>query len=69
MQKFLRAEIDGDAASCAAFISELRQSEFSLLIDWEGFLLVPESEWEEVEFLADSFGCNLFSPSFAQRAA
>jgi hypothetical protein len=69
MHQYLRAEIDGDAAHSAALISELRQQDFSLFIDRDGFLLVPEAEWKEMELMAERFECQLYSLAAAQQAA
>lgn len=69
MNNYLRVELNGEAASCAALIAELRQGDYSLLIDRDGFLLIPQSDWEVLEQLADSFDCELESLEFSRRAA
>jgi hypothetical protein len=69
MNKFLRAEIDGEAAACAALITELREANYPLLLDGEGFLLVPVEEWDELERIANGYGCELYNLEMARRAA
>jgi hypothetical protein len=69
MSNFLRAEIDGEAAACAALIAELRQADYPLMLDRDGFLLIPVEDWDELERIANGHGCELYNLEMARRAA
>ena len=57
MQTYLRAEIDGEAQSCARFTDYLREKFDDLLIDQQGYLLIPMPLWSELTKLASKFQC------------
>lgn len=69
MDKYLRVEIDGEAAECGALIAELRETDFQVFIDSEGFLLVPEQMWGELSGMAERYGCELSYPEWSLQAA
>ncbi len=67
--RYVCAEIDGQAYSCAELIHELRQKHQELLIDQEGFLLIPKAQWNKVQKLAAKHQCELRSLESSREAA
>ncbi|MBS1806893.1 MAG: hypothetical protein JST84_01720 [Acidobacteria bacterium] len=69
MNEYFRAEINGDAQNCAKLITELRNSNWNLSVDKEGYLIVSELEWDRLERLAKAYSCELEALGQIQQAA
>lgn len=63
------AEVEGSAARGAGLVHQLRQDYPDLLIDQRGFLLIPESLWDEVRHLATQHECELRPVERSREAA
>ena len=69
MTEYFRAEINGDAQACAKLINDLRNSNWNLFVDQQGYLVVAESEWNKLDQLAQQYHCQLESLGQYQQAA
>lgn len=69
MKEYLRVEIDGEVANSGALISELREREYPVSIDNEGYLLVSLAKWKELEEIASRHRCELYNPELTRQAA
>lgn len=69
MTEYFRAEINGDAQACARLIQDLRNSDRDLLVDQQGYLIVAESEWDNLDQLAQQYHCRLEARGQYQQAA
>lgn len=69
MDRYFRAEINGDAQNCAKLINELRHSNWNLSVDQEGYLIIAEHEWERLAHLANAHDCELEVLGQIQQAA
>ncbi len=69
MNSSLRVEIDGNAQNCAHLINQLLNANDDLLIDQQGFLLIPSSRWNELNRIAAQNGCALVLTERSSEAA
>ena len=69
MNEYFRAEINGDAQNCAQLISELRNNNWDLSVDQQGYLIVSEQEWSRLENFAKAHDCALEPLGQIQQAA
>jgi hypothetical protein len=69
MNLYLRVEIDGNAQNCAHLINQLLNTREDLLIDQQGFLLVPERQWDEISRIAAEYACILVLAERTREAA
>lgn len=69
MTEYFRAEINGDAQACAKLINDLRNNNWNLFVDQQGYLVVADSEWEQLDQLAQQYYCQLESLGQYQQAA
>lgn len=69
MTEYFRAEINGDAQASAKLILDLRDSNWNLFVDQQGYLVVAESEWERLDQLAQQYHCQLESLGQYRQAA
>lgn len=69
MTEYFRAEINGDAQACAKLIQNLRNGNWNLFVDQQGYLVVAESEWDKLELLAQEYHCQLEALGQYQQAA
>jgi hypothetical protein len=69
MTGYFLAAINGDAQNCAKFINELRNSNWDLSVDQQGYLIIAEREWERLDRLARAHECVLESLGEVQQAA
>lgn len=59
MNSYLHVEIDGTAQNCAHLITRLLDTYDDLLIDQQGFLLIPANQWQELSRTAAANDCVL----------
>jgi hypothetical protein len=69
MTEYFRAEINGEAQACARLIQNLRNNDWDLLVDQQGYLIVAESEWDKLDQLAQEYQCQLEPRGQYQQAA
>ncbi len=69
MTEYFRAEINGEAQACARLIQDLRNNDWDLLVDQQGYLIVAESEWDRLDQLAQQYQCRLEARGQYQQAA
>ncbi len=69
MNSSLRVEIDGNARNCAHLINQLLNANEDLLIDQQGFLLIPPHRWNELNQVAAKYGCALVLAERSSEAA
>lgn len=69
MTGYFRAEINGDAQNCAKLINELRNNNWDLSVDQQGYLIVSEQAWDRLERLARAHDCSLEALGQVQQAA
>ena len=69
MTDYFRAEINGEAQACAQLIQDLRNSNWNLFVDQQGYLVVAELEWERLDHLAQQYHCQLEALGQYQQAA
>jgi len=69
MTEYFRAQINGDAQACAKLIQDLRNSDWNLFVDQQGYLVVAESEWDRLDTLAQNYHCELEALGQYQQAA
>ena len=69
MTEYFRAEINGEAQACAKLIAELRNSNWNLSVDQQGYLVVAGQEWDRIEQLAHQHHCQLEALGQYQQAA
>jgi hypothetical protein len=69
MNSHLRVELDGHAQNCAHLIHHLLNTREDLLIDQQGFLLVPANQWDEVQQIAAENDCTLVLAERSKEAA
>lgn len=69
MTEYFRVEINGDAQSSAKLIHDLRDRNWNLFVDQQGYLVVAESEWERLDQLAQQYHCQLESLGQYRQAA
>lgn len=69
MTEYFRAEINGDAQACARLIQDLRNNDWDLLVDQQGYLIVAEAEWDRLDQLAQQYQCRLEARGQYQQAA
>ncbi|HZS09909.1 MAG TPA: hypothetical protein VFD58_34095 [Blastocatellia bacterium] len=69
MNSYLHVEIDGNAQNCAHLINQLLNTREDLLIDQQGFLLVPANRWDELNQTAAKYGCSLVPAKRSREAA
>ena len=69
MNSYLRVEIDGNAQNCAYLINQLLNTYNDLRIDQQGFLLIPASQWDELQEIAVASQCRLVPAERNREAA
>jgi hypothetical protein len=69
MNRYFRTEINGNAQDCDQLIKDLRNSQWDLYVDFQGYLIVSEGEWDKLEKLAKEHHCELDCLSQVQQAA
>jgi hypothetical protein len=69
MTEYFRAEINGEAQDCARLIQKLRNGNWNLFVDQQGYLVVADSEWETLEQLAQEHHCQMEPLGQYQQAA
>ena len=69
MNRYFRTEINGNAQDCDQLIKDLRNSQWDLYVDFQGYLIVSEAEWNKLEKLAKDYNCELDCLSQVQQAA
>ncbi len=69
MNRYFRAEINGNVQDCDQLIKDLRNSQWDLYVDFQGYLVVSDEDWDKLENLAKEYNCELDCLSQVQQAA
>ena len=69
MNTYFRAEINGNVQDCDQLIKDLRNSQWDLYVDFQGYLVVSDADWDKLENLAKDYNCALDCLSQVQQAA